>query len=150
MKTVKERRDIDTGELIGYLVDGMKSVPLADGNRDYEEVKEWLAEGNMPEPEFTEEELEEQRLSKELAEQSAQRKAQMLEGEVYTLNGTDYQVSFTKDDGDGLVQVKSAFDLGLTSTTSHFENGTKLPITVEEFPTFALWFVERRNSFFEV
>lgn len=115
-----------------------------------EEYKQWLSDGGIPEPEFSAEELEAQRLVKELAEQSAQRKSDMIEGEVYTLNGTDYQVSFTKDDGDGVVQVKSAFDLGLTSTTIHFDNGTKLPITIEDFPIFATWFVERRNSFFEV
>ena len=73
------------------------------------------------------------------------RDALMLEGEEY--NG--YQISFTKDDGDGLVQVKSAFELGLTSTIIHFENGTKMPITAEEFPTFAVWFVERRDNFFK-
>jgi hypothetical protein len=98
----------------------------------------------------TNEEIVAQQEAKELEKQAAQRKADMIEGEVYTLNGVDYQVSFTKDDGDGLVQVKSAFDLGLASTVIHFENGTKLPITVNEFPVFALWFVEKRNNFFEV
>lgn len=38
------------------LADGA-CIPFADGNRDYEEYKQWLAEGNVPEPEFTEEEL---------------------------------------------------------------------------------------------
>lgn len=32
-------------------------IPLVDGNTDYEEYKQWVAEGNIPEPEFTEEEL---------------------------------------------------------------------------------------------
>ena len=32
-------------------------IPFIDGNMDYEEYKLWLAEGNTPEPEFTEEEL---------------------------------------------------------------------------------------------
>lgn len=40
----------------GYLVNGTMSVPKADGNRDYQEVKIWL-ESNIPEPEFTEDEL---------------------------------------------------------------------------------------------
>ena len=40
----------------GYLVNGTMSVPKADGNRDYEEVKIWL-ETNTPEPEFTDAEL---------------------------------------------------------------------------------------------
>ena len=30
---------------------------MADGNREYELIKLWIADGNIPEPEFTEEEL---------------------------------------------------------------------------------------------
>ena len=41
----------------GYLLNGTMSVPKADGNKEYELIKQWLAEGNTPEPEFTEEEL---------------------------------------------------------------------------------------------
>jgi len=40
-KSVKEIRDIETDALTGYLVDGMQ-VPLAEGNRHYMEVQEWL------------------------------------------------------------------------------------------------------------
>ena len=47
----------------GYLLNGTMSVPKADGNREYELIKQWLAEGNIPEPEFTEEEIDEQRVS---------------------------------------------------------------------------------------
>lgn len=43
------------------LADGA-CIPFADGNIDYEEYKLWLEEGNTPEPEFTEEELNEQRI----------------------------------------------------------------------------------------
>lgn len=39
-----------------YLVNGNMSVPKADGNMDYEAVKEWLLT-NTPEPEFTDAEL---------------------------------------------------------------------------------------------
>ena len=70
------------------------------------------------------------------------------EGEVYTLNGVDYQVPFMKDDADGVLQVKSAFDLGVTNTIIHFTNGTKMPITSSEFMEFAVWFANKRNSFF--
>ena len=79
---------------------------------------------------------------------NAARSSAMLEGDVYTLDGIDYKVSFTKDDGDGLAQVKSAFELGLTSTTIHFENGTKMLISAAEFGAFAAWFVAKRNEFF--
>lgn len=37
-------------------------IPFADGNRDYEEYKQWLEEGNTPEPEFTEKEIEAHRI----------------------------------------------------------------------------------------
>lgn len=70
-------------------------------------------------------------------------------GEDYTKeNGELYKVSFQKDDADGVMQVKSAFEMGLSDTVIHFENGTKMPITAGEFAHFALWFVEKRNSFF--
>ena len=41
----------------GYLLNGTMLVPKADGNREYELIKQWLSEGNTPEPEFTAEEL---------------------------------------------------------------------------------------------
>lgn len=81
-------------------------------------------------------------------EQSKARDEAMLAGATYNLNNKDYQISFTKEDGDGLVQIKSAFELGLTQTTIHFSNGTKLLISSSEFLEFALWFVNKRNEFF--
>ena len=47
----------------GYLLNGNIYVPKADGNREYELIKEWLAEDNIPEPEFTPEQLDAQRIS---------------------------------------------------------------------------------------
>ena len=44
----------------GYLVDGFISVPNATGNRHWQAVQEWIAEGNTPEPEFTQAELDAQ------------------------------------------------------------------------------------------
>ena len=48
----------------GYLLNGTMSVPKADGNREYELIKQWLAEGNKPEPEFTSDELELTRIAR--------------------------------------------------------------------------------------
>ena len=54
--TVKEQVD-ETGKLIGYLVNGISSVPLSTANTEYREVKYWIAAGNTPEPAYTEEEI---------------------------------------------------------------------------------------------
>ena len=43
------------------LADGA-CIPFADGNNDYEEYKQWLLKGNTPEPEFTDEEIDAQRI----------------------------------------------------------------------------------------
>ena len=55
IQTVKTQGD-------NYLLNGTMLVPQADGNIEYELIKEWLSEGNTPEPEFTEEELQKQKL----------------------------------------------------------------------------------------
>lgn len=51
--------EIQTVKIQGqsYLLNGTMSVPKADGNSEYELIKQWLAEGNTPEPEFIDEEL---------------------------------------------------------------------------------------------
>lgn len=69
-------------------------------------------------------------------------------GEIYMLNGVGYQVPFMKDDADGLMQVKAAFEMGVLATNIHFSNGTVIPISSVDFPAFGLWYVEKRNSFF--
>ena len=86
------------------------------------------------------------RSDEEIAEQEL--KQAKYDGEVYTLNDVDYLVPFMKDDADGLLQVKAAFDLGVTDTVIYFTNGTKMPIKNTEFEAFAIWFVGKRNSFF--
>ncbi len=52
----------------GYLLNGTMSVPEADGNKEYELIKQWLAEGNVPEPEFPEEELQITSINKQIQE----------------------------------------------------------------------------------
>ena len=61
---------IETVKIQGqsYLLNGIMNVPKADGNREYELIKQWLAEGNTLEPEFTDEELAQQELNKKKQE----------------------------------------------------------------------------------
>ena len=132
----------------GWLLNGTMSVPDATGNRERELIKKWMAEGNTPEPEFTAEEIAEQELARAKAQAKAERATAMMNGASYALGGKDYQISFTSEDGNGLIQVRAAFDLGVEATTIHFENGTKMPIASAEFGAFAAWFVQKRNEFF--
>lgn len=41
----------------GYLLNDNVFVPIIPGNRHYQMIQKWIAEGNTPEPEFTAEEL---------------------------------------------------------------------------------------------
>ena len=54
----------------GYLLNGTMYVPNADGNMEYELIKEWLKD-NAPEPEFTEAEITQQELAAKIAEAKA-------------------------------------------------------------------------------
>jgi len=69
-------------------------------------------------------------------------------GKSYKEGGSN--ISFTKDDALGLLQVQSAFSAGiLDKTVIYFSNGTKLPITKDEFEAFAKWFTLERAKFFK-
>lgn len=54
--------NIDTVKLQsnGYLVNNTMSVPNDTANSDYQKVQEWIKEGGIVAPEFTEEELAQQ------------------------------------------------------------------------------------------
>jgi len=69
-------------------------------------------------------------------------------GLPYELNGVSYNVPITSEDAVGLLQVKAAFELGVTETNLKFSNNVVMPITSAEFPDFAVWFTTERNKFF--
>ena len=80
----------------GYLLNGTMLVPKADGNREYELIKQWLSEGNTPEPEFTETELLQQiEDAKPKVVTMRQARLALLQSELLTavetaiVNGTD-------------------------------------------------------------
>ena len=45
--TVQLVNDMDDNHC-GYLLDGTMSVPLDSGNRHYQAIQDWIAEGNTP------------------------------------------------------------------------------------------------------
>lgn len=52
----------------GYLVNGSISVPNAPGNRHYQAVQDWIAEGNVPDLEFTPAEVASQLQAEKMAD----------------------------------------------------------------------------------
>ena len=84
----------------GYLLNGYMSVPQANGNREYELIKEWLAHGNMPESEFTEEELAQQVIN-----------AKVQEAKQY-LQSTDHKfyLGYKPKEGEDLVAIEAKRD----------------------------------------
>lgn len=123
---------------VGYLVNGYITVLPTD--EDYPSVMEWVNDSKEVMPKYTQDKLDE--ISK-IEANNLRDKAMLI--------GVDYQgsmISLTDMDGNGMLQVKAAFEMGLPSTTIHFKNSTKLPMTAADFPAFALWFVTERNRFF--
>lgn len=84
----------------GYILNGEMSVPKADGNREYELIKEWLSQGNVPEPEFTEEELVKQEIN-----------TKVQEAKQY-LQSTDHKfyLGYKPKDGEDLVAIEARRD----------------------------------------
>ena len=69
---VKYTAEIDTPTVpTGYKVNGNKFVPFDEGNLDYQEVQEWIAEGNEPEPAYTQDELDKYESDKLIAIQDS-------------------------------------------------------------------------------
>lgn len=85
----------------GYLLNGTMSVPKADGNREYELIKEWLSEGNTPEPEFTEAELTQQNV------QAIKAKAEQLITARYP---NFKQLNIIRAGGEELVSMSAYID----------------------------------------
>ena len=112
IQTVKEQIDIETNELIGYLVDGNISVPLDEGNRHYQEVQQWIAEDGIIEPQYTPEELEDIHAAKVLAEWKASR-AEAVANIKVTVNGKVFD-----GDEDSQMKMTRAFSaMGDTDST---------------------------------
>ena len=85
----------------GYILNGNMSVPQADGNREYELIKQWLADGNVPESEFTEAELAQQELEAKIAEAKA-----YLESTDFKMT-VDYYATLTAEEQAELTEKRA-------------------------------------------
>ena len=101
----------------GYLLNNTMSVPNADGNREYELIKQWLLKGNTPEPEFTEKEIEAQRI------QSIKAKAAELISSKYP----DYkQLNIIRIGGAELEAMSAYIDSIREISNKAEQDGTKV------------------------
>lgn len=123
----------------GWLVNDALSVPNTPGNRHYQEVQEWLAEGNVPEPEFTQAELDAQAAAA-LAEAASAAKLVGVEFE-------GVMCSATAEDMWGLSAIKDWITSG-QSANFKFENGNTLLITPLNLASFEAVWIPFRASFF--
>jgi hypothetical protein len=64
MEIITVKIQTQNGEPSGYLVNGNTFFP----KENCELINQWIAEGNKPEPEFTEEELQAKELAKQIQE----------------------------------------------------------------------------------
>jgi len=79
IQTIKEQWVSTTDyTLAGYLVDGLKAVPLAPGNRDYDEVQraiagtgEYINNTIVPTPAYTQQEIDDTAVDLNVAEAKA-------------------------------------------------------------------------------
>ena len=127
------------GDFIGYKVNENTFFP----KENCELINKWIAEGNTPDPEFTKKELLKQSETKAIYDKK-------YVGIEYTnLNDEVYKVSLTNDDANGLIQVKTAFEMGITETNFYFENGTVVPLkSVDDLLHLGQFISIERNKFF--
>ena len=113
----------------GFLLNGTMSVPNSAENRHYQAIQEWIAEGNTPEPEFTQEELDVKSVQEAKALKDKNRAAAMNALTVTTSSGKEF-------DGDEISQSRMAravsFSQPLDTTQWILADNSVATVTREE------------------
>ena len=106
-------------------------IPIANGNMDYEEYKQWLSEGNTHEPEYTEEELlaKEALEAKQLAEQAKQLALDSIT--VTTTSGKVFD-GRDKDQVRMLSAIQASTLLGLTESAWKLTDNSIALVSLDE------------------
>ena len=114
----------------GYLLNGTMSVPKANGNSEYELIKQWIAEGNKPEAEFTDEELV-AKLAIETYNTTKAAKELALNSITVEVNGKVFD-GRAKDQVNIMAAIQAAELLNKTEETWVLNDNTKEIVTVDE------------------
>lgn len=114
----------------GYLVNGTTSVPNAASNRYYRMVQKWIAEGNTPEPEFTQEELDIKSVQEAKALKDKNRLDSMNSLTVETIAGNVYDADETSQ--NRMSRAITALPDDVTTTSWILADNSVALVTREE------------------
>ena len=115
----------------GYLLNGTMSVPKADGNSEYELIKQWLADGNKPEPEFSDEEVAAKLALETYNTTKAAKELALNSITVTTTNGNTFDGNETAR-GNMTSAILSSEVIGKTEDTWKLADNTSAVITITE------------------
>ena len=114
----------------GYLLNGTRYVPMASGNKEYELIKQWIAEGNTPEAEFTDKEII-AKLAIETYNTTKAAKELALNSITVEVNGKVFD-GRAKDQVNIMAAIQAAELLNKTEETCVLNDDTKEIVTVDE------------------
>lgn len=106
-------------------------IPFANGNTDYEEYKKWLADGNTPQPQYTDAEL----LAKETAEKNAlafKAKEEALNSITVTISSGKVFDGRDKDIVRMMAAIQASEFIGGTTTFWKMADNSISEITLNE------------------
>jgi len=106
-------------------------LPLAVGNRDYDEYLVWLSEGNTPEPEFTDAELLKQTQDKALQEAKVAKQLALDSIAVTTTSGKVFD-GRDIDQQRMMSAIMSADVVGITETYWKLTDNSVAMVTLVE------------------
>lgn len=110
-----------------YILNDSITVPKEDGNVKYEAIKQWIANGNIPEIEFTDKELEEKEL------QSQKEKRELLLNSIIVEISTGKKFDGREKDRNNMLSaIQSAQFLNENQTIWKLADNTKQTITLDE------------------
>ena len=116
----------------GWLLNNVMHVPgNAPGNKEYELIKQWIAEGNEPEAEFTDEEIAAKLTLETYNATKAAKELALNSITVTTTNGNTFDGNETAR-GNMTSAILSAEVIGKTEDTWKLADNTSAVITITE------------------
>lgn len=107
------------------------SIPLAEGNTDYQQYLTWIAEGNTPEPEFTQAELDQQIIDEANQLAKATKQEALATLTVTTSLGNEFDGNETARN-NMLSAIQASTFTGTTETNWRMADNAVVEVTLDE------------------